>query len=213
MKSPFRSQLGVDLVFGSAWATALLAGWALVVAPVQGRREALAAQERELGELNQKAKELDEMRAAQSQRLTEIERALSGLRVRLQDAGALNQRLAELTNLADQIGADPRRGLKVEQITPGTPTVGPRFTTVPIRLSGVSTYAAASAFLERLQERFPDTGVTGLTLKVRGEDTAEAEFGMDLVWYAAGGGGAKPADSNAPRSGEGRAGAAARPGA
>lgn len=91
----------------------------------------------------------------------------------------LNQRLARITAAAVECG------LKIDQLTPGVATPAPRYTAVAMRLAARGEFRAASAFLAKLRGAFPDTGVVGLRASANAEQgTGNAEFAVDLVWFA-----------------------------
>jgi hypothetical protein len=194
--SPFRSRLGVDAVFGAGWAALMFVGWALVIAPAQTAQERRAERERHLAHLKTQAVEMEQAVAAQQRRLAEVEAQVAQSHVRLLPVSGLNQRIADLTAMADELGG----GLvKIEQIVPGTPKPAARFTAVPIQIIGLATYPGAQSLLRRLHTRFSDTGVAAFSLSA-GEGSATAAFKLELVWYAA------------PASPAGRAGSASRAG-
>ena len=100
--------------------------------------------------------------------------------VRLQASSQLNQRLAEIADLAT------RSGLQVHEVQPGGIISGDRFETVPVQMAGEGSYQSCARFLSQLHEAFPDTGVSSLELT--GSPAAPgqtAKFRMGLSWFAA----------------------------
>ena len=205
IRTPFQSRSGVDAVFAVGWVAVLFAGWAFIIAPAQSSEARKAADLSQLSELRTKSLELAQAAQAQRDRLAKLESELKRNPLQLAGVGALNQRIADLTALADQVSAATSVGLKIEQITPGAPVAGPRYTAVPIRLSGIATYVGAQVMLERLHERFPDTGVTAFSLASTQEGAATASFTLELMWYAA------PAGATARNGQANRADRAAEP--
>ncbi|MGD9689793.1 MAG: hypothetical protein AB7K52_09090 [Phycisphaerales bacterium] len=107
---------------------------------------------------------------------------LADLGVRLQPATQLNHRVQELTELAGV------RGIRVEQIRPGSPESDAVAVAIPIKLMGQSGYAQVQSFLSALRKRFPDVSVSGLKMQ-RGsapldQKPVAAMIEFDLAWHA-----------------------------
>ena len=112
--------------------------------------------------------------------VAEARRAMAAAPLRLESTARMNTRMAEFNALAST------RGLVVDEVRPGSPSAGPWFTEVPIRIAGSGPYASCLFFLNALASQFPDTGVAAIEL--RGDPTTDdtpAIFTFDLVWYAA----------------------------
>lgn len=100
--------------------------------------------------------------------------------VRLLPHTRINERLADLTARAE------KRGVKVEQITPGNPTVSSRATVVPIRLSGSCTYADIMRLVRELSAEYRDMAV--VNLQITGQPTRSGEMAScvaEFDWFAA----------------------------
>ena len=112
--------------------------------------------------------------------LAETRTALDATPMRLQPASVINQRLAALTDLANE------QAITLDQVQPGQKVAATRYDVVPIQLVGSGTYASVQTFLNKLHGQFGDTGVRSfrLTARERGDDVVGA-FVIDLVWYTA----------------------------
>ena len=109
-----------------------------------------------------------------------MEQALADTPLRLQPMGAVNQRLALMTNLASEAG------LTLNDIQPGKAALGAHFATVPIQVGGSGRFPTIVAFLNRLHTTFPDTGVTSFTLSgAPATPGAAVSFKIELAWHAA----------------------------
>jgi hypothetical protein len=73
----------------------------------------------------------------------------------------------------------------LNEIQPGTPTEGPHYLTVPIRVGGSGSYPACAALLHNLRERFPDTTIQSFDLQnaAPGQGENLATFRMELAWH------------------------------
>lgn len=97
--------------------------------------------------------------------------------VRLGKASQINSRVDALAELA--LAA----GLRLDSIRPGEPILAPKFTSVPIVISGGGSYPTAVEFLRALRVRFPDVGVRGFDLRAANGESGIGAFAFDLVWY------------------------------
>ncbi len=109
---------------------------------------------------------------------SELHRAssrLASVSIELVSIDARNERIAELTALADE------SGLAVDEITPGRVTSSELFDKVEIRLRGRGGYTDLARFIHLLSRDHPDTEVRTFRA-VRGVDIGT--FEMLLVWRA-----------------------------
>ncbi len=154
------------------------------------------------GELTQEEKRAENLQIELSRlkgHLIKLRAAVDRSAIQLQSTSYLNQRVSEVTELATECG------LQVNKIQPKDTVSADRYDMVPIQIVGIGTYQSASIFLHRLQDRFPDTGVSSFELVKkssaaglpassrnmdrRSEDGASnsevGSFDFALVWYAA----------------------------
>jgi len=163
--------LGAIAVLALVW-------WGLGVQPLM---EARASREREKDELIAKR---DELRALEDQaqstdaRVARLKQEIEGANVRLARSAEVNWRVDGLTQLALDAG------LRLDAIKPGEPVPGAKYTTVPIRISGLGTYQTSAAFLRAMHERFPDVGIASFDLRAKPEPpVTKATCTFDLVWF------------------------------
>jgi len=168
---------------GLALVAALTAvAYLLEIRPVLSARQAAGAGVAELAEKRRRAAELEGALRSQEEPLSEAQRLLAALDVRLEDAGRLNERVAKLTEMAGQ------SGLQVDGIEPGKVVgiSGARYRTVSIRLTGRGVYRNCARFLRDISEKVRDSSVTQISLSGQnGVAEANATFAFDLLWYTA----------------------------
>jgi len=112
--------------------------------------------------------------------MTEVARTLESSELELQSAGRINQRIAELTELA------VASGMQIQRIDPGAKHREPLFDAVPIDLGGQTTYRNYLLFLRAAHARFPDISVTEFSIASRPGDSADtAQFKLRLCWFTA----------------------------
>lgn len=150
------------------------------VHPMLSKQVESANRRSELREQRAEAGELQTMLTQLKRELAVVERTLSESPLRLEPTSAINERLAQITDLA------ARSGLKLNETQPGKTSPGRHFDTVPIVLSGAGTYSTCSAFLHQMHLSFPDMGVTSFSIDgdpTTGQSTASFRF--TLAWFAA----------------------------
>jgi Tfp pilus assembly protein PilO len=159
----------------------------VVVQPVLRMRTQRVEMVRELDEQQRMADDLDQKRQRLEDAMGHIRRQLATSRIQLQSSKYLNARIAHIIDQAD------KGELDVHETRPGTVRDHPRYQTVPILLAGRGSYSDCAAFLHRLRESLPDTGVVEFELTGRpAAPLAPASFRFNLVWYAG------PATAGAP---------------
>jgi len=150
------------------------------VHPLLTKQVESATRRRELREQRKEASDLQGTLASLKRELSTVERTLAQSPLRLEPTTAINQRLAQITDLA------ARCGLKLNEIQPGKAFPGRHYDTVPMVLSGAGTYHTCATFLHQLHLSFPDMGVTAFS--VGGDPTSgqtTATFKFTLAWFAA----------------------------
>lgn len=104
---------------------------------------------------------------------------LAGAALTLHDPSLLNQRLANLTELARE------SELVVQKVQPDEPISGRDFERVTIQLAGEATYPTLTRFVRRLHKELPDVEVRSLSLQASGAELATASpFRLECLWYA-----------------------------
>jgi hypothetical protein len=180
MKRSLNGKLWPVHACGAACVLAVTAGGvALGVRPAVERT-------RELSDMITSVNDRDQrVRAAEANRTSAmgLDKKLSGdldKAVRLMPHTRINERLADLTARAE------KRNVKVEQITPGNPTMSARATAVPIRLSGSCVYTDITRLLRELHADYRDMVL--VNLQVIGQPAAAGEKAAcvaEFVWFAA----------------------------
>jgi Tfp pilus assembly protein PilO len=99
--------------------------------------------------------------------------------LQLSSVEALNQRLADLAQLAN------RCMLHTEQLTPDEAVKTARFVTVPVRMSGHGSYRNCAMFIHCLHQQLPDVDVRAFKLTGTPNDPAtDGNFEFQLGWIA-----------------------------
>jgi Tfp pilus assembly protein PilO len=150
------------------------------IRPIRQRYGAVQARRAELDAKSQQARKLAQQHAAIERRLKAVADQLARGPLQPVPSTRVNQRIAQVTDLAC------RCGLKVDEVRPGKTQSLPHFDAVPIRLSGMGSYANCVQLLHLLRRSFPDKVVTHLELSgsPAGRER-QARLRVDLVWYAA----------------------------
>ena len=113
-------------------------------------------------------------------KLLVLQQQLADAPLQLKPAHQINNRLAELTDLAS------RCGIRIEDIQPGKGARALRYEIVPIHVAGTGTYRTCTSFVHQLRQTYPDTGVAAFALSGNPNEPAEAaRFSFDLEWFAA----------------------------
>jgi Tfp pilus assembly protein PilO len=150
------------------------------VGPLLDASAEQAAQAKDLDSKTDDAQKEKDAAARLEGRLAAVTEELARRPMRLQPAGMLNQRHAEIARLASETG------MEISELQPRPGTRKALYQTIPIHLTGTCTYRTAAAFLHRMHAAFPDMGVASFELT--GNPAAPAEgavFRLELVWYAA----------------------------
>jgi hypothetical protein len=151
------------------------------VQPALAAREADEAYAADLQGRRQNAVDLAATLTAARQKLEQTRREVAGLKLRLEPAAGVNQRLARLADLATAAG------LEINEVQPGAATDSPHYQVVPIRISGTGTYPACAQFLHQLRVKFPDTAARSVEVANPSptRDHTAGTFRFDLAWYTA----------------------------
>lgn len=119
------------------------------------------------------------LRAADDQ-LKSVHQYVARHKFALQSSTRLNEHVSALGDLA------ARAGLQLDGVEPGRETVGPSYTTVPIRMTGRGRFQQIVSYLASVRAAMPDKGVSGWEIAANPSPHAPtAGFTFNLVWYAA----------------------------
>ena len=165
---------------GAAVCAGVTAGaYVLGVEPAMAKQQAHQADVAELESRRKKAADLHAELGAARRTLTDTQREVEELPLRLDSASTVNRRLARLADVALE------SGLNLDELQPGTPVDAPHYQTVPLRLVGTGSYTACATFLHELRKQFPDTAAKSFDSSNPNpaRDQATGTFRFELVWY------------------------------
>jgi Tfp pilus assembly protein PilO len=149
-------------------------GYALTLHPlIRDHRQAVVARDR-LEDVQDESRQLMVRRTRLRRQLVSARAALESREVKLLAPSAANRRINELAQLAMD------RSLKVDGIQPGLRRRVGAFAVVPIEIRAQGGYVACKDFVRELHRRYPDTGLSGMTVTGRGES---AGIQLQLAWY------------------------------
>ncbi len=149
-------------------------------APLTKTRSAVAAQRMELTQDVQTVQ--DQMEQARKLRhaLASAKDQLQAQRISLLDPSRINERIADLGELAQEAK------LTVQRVQPGWPMTVGRYDCVPIRMLVRGSYPTCTSFMHSLHQRLVDISIESFQLRRIDEDgPAVAELQVDLIWFAA----------------------------
>lgn len=118
-------------------------------------------------------KSLAALRTSLDQTLT----AVQELPLRLEPAAQVNRRLAQLADLAVEVG------LELHQMQPDPARAGDRYDVVPIVLSGAGDYRRVTKYIRRIHDSFADIAVVDFDLTSGNAGDKQTRFDLGLAWY------------------------------
>ncbi len=188
----------IDVAMAALWTLAGLAVWMLAVRPLLDHAAEASRQQEALALLGQEQETAQKQLADLTRRAAAARVQIAAAAVRPVALSSQNQRQAQITDLAESIGRRRAGALRVEQLAWGAPVKSARYTAVGLRIAGTASYTACREFLSAIHNQFPDTGV--VAFKLAGSPDvpgAPANLTLELVWYAAPPGAAKPPSPSA----------------
>jgi Tfp pilus assembly protein PilO len=154
------------------------ATWVTTIDPVRDKRSAATARGEELDDRAAEAKRLAGQVRQTTARLASVRKQLDEVRLNLQPAARVNQRIAEVTTAAAQCG------LELSDVRPGRAMVGHRYSVQPIEMSGTGTFPAAVQFMRAFHRTFGDSGFDGFELAGNpAAPGAPGSFHFRVHWY------------------------------
>jgi Tfp pilus assembly protein PilO len=145
--------------------------------PLLDRRQQVVECSEQLSQARQQHRNLLGSNRELKTKLIGVEQALEKAEISLQSAKLINQRIAALTALANEVG------LEVQSINTSAVIPGMRFSQLPIRVISTGDYRTSAIFLHRLPQAFKDMSVTAFDLSDNPTDPKAAGFSVQLVWY------------------------------
>jgi hypothetical protein len=170
----------IDACGAGVIAACVALAYALGVHPVMDARKVAEREQARLGEAIARADQAELSVHTARRRVESLEARLAEA-VRLQPAGALNERLSRLSAMADGYR------LGIDRLAPAAARSGATWVEVPLSMGGTGGFADCLAFLSDLHESHPDVKVSGFRLSGGAGPDGRAlpvQFGIDLVWYA-----------------------------
>jgi hypothetical protein len=146
--------------------------------PLMRERDATLARRDQLEAHRGNASHLAASVARARGQLQSVREGIDQTPLKLQPSRLVNSRLAELTDLANA------QGLQIEHIEPAQARTAGRYEIVPLRMAGVGRFPTCVAFLHKLREEFPDTGIAGFELSGNPAVPGTGRFEMELHWFA-----------------------------
>lgn len=155
------------------------AGYWVGVRPAMKRTEEIKSAFNSLASREREAREAEAARLDVERELAAATASLASA-VRLVPVSKMNERLAALADAAK------RNDIAVSQLTPGAPVIGPKYVSVPVKLSGSCSYLGLTDLLRQIRRDMPDTAVSTIAIAVdpSGKEATSA-YSIDLVWFAA----------------------------
>lgn len=179
--------MGIDAAGAGVLAAMTLGVYLLQIQPLLRASRVHAAQAVLLETQQRKLPDLKHSAQAFHTRLEATEKAIAATALQLLPARRLNERLAQLAELATQ------NGLRIDEIEPGKTTVNAQYETIAIRLSGKGGYRQCTQFLAALHSQMPDTNATAIHLAAGDRPELAGTFTFNLLWHTA-----PPEPSEAP---------------
>jgi len=159
-----------------ALTVAFLAGPVWLVVDQRGRAdEARAELVQEQAQVGRAERALSAARS----NLAEVNEQLAQWPVQLRPTSAVNTKLARLSALAGECG------VLIDEVEPGEGTPAEHYQSVPVQLTGQSSYRQCAVFFRQLRRDMPDMGVRGFEITGNAADPgAPGVLAVELVWYA-----------------------------
>jgi Tfp pilus assembly protein PilO len=170
----------IDLPVMAAILLASLSTYFALLRPMARRSAEFADNESVLAEKRRRASQLKAASLARKEDLTSLHSALAERQTKLQPSANLNRQVAQIAALLTECS------LTTDDIQPGGASGQGGYNVVPIALTGRGGYRSCAAFLHRLSQTFPDTGVTSFELSGSpAQPRAAGNFRLVLKWYTA----------------------------
>jgi Tfp pilus assembly protein PilO len=177
LRNKFSRTWRIDAAGIAACAALTFAAYLAGAEPLLDRRQQVVECSEQLNQARQQHRNLLGSNREMKSKLSGVEQALEKAEVSLQPARLVNQRIAALTALANEVG------LEVQSINTSVLIPGLRFSQLPIRVISTGDYRTSAAFLHRLPQAFRDMSVAGFDLSDNPTYPKAAGFSVQLIWY------------------------------
>jgi Tfp pilus assembly protein PilO len=157
----------------------LAAYWLQIGPSIQCHRDA-QAQTTQLDEENDKHHQLELSLRSSREHLKSVHDFVAQNRLNLEPSGRVNEHVSALSDLAG------RFALQLDGVEPAPESVGPSYTTVPIRIFGRGKYRDIVAYLAEARTRMRDKALA--RWEIYGSPSADSPvvtFSLNFLWYAA----------------------------
>ncbi len=170
----------IDAAGMGALALITILAWLSVVDPALLRQRQVRAVQDEIARQQGLMMQHDRDAARLGREIDDVRDRLARQGLKLRPRARLNSQMEAIVELASS------SGVEILQTRTGAVESGPHYETVPISLAGKGAYGSCAAFLRRLREKLPDTGVVAFDLSGNpGRPSEPGAFRFDLVWHAA----------------------------
>ncbi len=186
-RSRFQKRPAWQIHIGGIAALLLIAGlfYALQFHPLIQQHKRYADLRADIAAQQDRARQLASDLGKTQNQTQAAQRIVKDAQLVLQPRSKLNDRLAAISELAASCG------LQTDAIEPGVESAGPRFTSIPIRLSTRGTPTQAMRFLQTLRLRMPDNPAIAIEMTASPSANSADSVGpcaFDLLWYTSGNG-------------------------
>ncbi len=167
----------IDALGLGACALITAAGYFVLIRPTAENQLAYEALKPRVAERQQEVNEARSSAVDIQDVLEQTQSALNELPLRLERSSLVNHRVAQLAELASEMG------LEVHQILPEPVRAGQRYDVVPIALSGAGDYGRVTRFMGSVHESFADIAVIEFSLASDNPGAQGAQFSIAFAWY------------------------------
>jgi Tfp pilus assembly protein PilO len=177
-RGTLRRHWRIDAAGAAVCAAATAAVYFVGILPLLSKREARETEKRDMVLVQQHALKQKIELAALRRSLADTQRSLADKPIRLEPVGDINQRLAQISRLADQAG------LRVADLQTGSMTEGVHYGATRVSMKGSGSYRTFTEYLQRLRAKFPDMAASSLDLKASGRaGSGNADFQLEACWF------------------------------
>jgi Tfp pilus assembly protein PilO len=170
----WRIDLGGLVVIAALTGAAYLAQ----VQPILAQREEARDQAQQLVAERTRGAALDRTLRQLASDIQNAKSQLSVIPVELEPTAALNQRLTQLGEIANQ------SNVQVDRIESENPLPHAHYQTVLIHLNGQGKFLDAIQFLENLRDTLGDCGISRMNMRAQTQGDTSVAIQLDVIWYA-----------------------------
>ncbi len=117
--------------------------------------------------------------SSQEKSLAKLMNDISANQINLLPSSHRNNQIAQITQLADQMG------VTIQKIKPENAITGQHYQTIPINLSGAGTYRSCTHFFNSLHANYNDVGIASFEMIGNpSKPDGSATFKANIHWFA-----------------------------